>query len=254
MAIKQIWTDIDGVRVGILKDWRFNPVTTVQRTTLGGLLNAAHVGLFAFDTTLMQGFYWDGTQWVSGVAPITGAMSYKGGYGNLTTAPGTSANGDTYVVTTAGTLTWAGITFSPSADVQVGDMLVRRSATEWDVIQGNAVQSSETVAGIIEIATQAEVNAGTDDVRAVTPLKLATYVSNQGLAKVYFASGVTLVANTPFTVSHNLNIQNKDAFVISVKDSAGSEVGVDVDSVNVNSLTVESSIAASNVTITVIGR
>jgi hypothetical protein len=34
--------------------------------------------------------------------------------------------------------------------------------------------ASETVAGKIEIATQAEVTAGTDDVRAVTPLKLAS--------------------------------------------------------------------------------
>lgn len=34
--------------------------------------------------------------------------------------------------------------------------------------------SSETAAGKIEIATQAEVATGTDDVRAVTPLKLAT--------------------------------------------------------------------------------
>lgn len=34
--------------------------------------------------------------------------------------------------------------------------------------------ASETVAGKIEIATQAEVTTGTDDVRAITPLKLAT--------------------------------------------------------------------------------
>lgn len=34
--------------------------------------------------------------------------------------------------------------------------------------------SSETVSGLIEIATQAEVTTGTDDLRAVTPLKLAT--------------------------------------------------------------------------------
>lgn len=34
--------------------------------------------------------------------------------------------------------------------------------------------SSETVSGIIEIATQTETNTGTDDVRAVTPLKLQT--------------------------------------------------------------------------------
>ena len=116
------------------------------------------------------------------------------------------------------------------------------------------VATASSVAGIIELATQAETNTGTDDARAVTPLKLATYVSNQALAKVYFASALSLVANTPLTISHNLNLQNKDAFVISVKDSAGSEVGVDVDSVNVNSLTLESSIAATNVTVTVVGR
>ena len=34
--------------------------------------------------------------------------------------------------------------------------------------------ASETVKGIIEIATQAETNTGTDDVRAITPLKAAT--------------------------------------------------------------------------------
>lgn len=38
--------------------------------------------------------------------------------------------------------------------------------------------ASETASGIAEIATQAEVNAGTDDLRFVTPLKLATYVGN----------------------------------------------------------------------------
>lgn len=36
--------------------------------------------------------------------------------------------------------------------------------------------ASETVAGILELATQAEVNTGTDDLRAVTPLKLATAI------------------------------------------------------------------------------
>lgn len=34
--------------------------------------------------------------------------------------------------------------------------------------------SSETVSGIVELATQAETNTGTDDVRAVTPLKFQT--------------------------------------------------------------------------------
>lgn len=253
MAIKQFYHDIDGVKVGILKDWRVNPLTTGQRTTLGGTLNASHKGLPVFDTTLNQVFYWDGAAWVSGTAPVTGAMTYKGTYSDLVNAPGTSANGDTYFITTAGTLTWAGITFNPSPIVQVGDLVVRRDATNWDVVQGNSLPASETAQGIIEIATQAETNAGTDDARAVTPLKVATYITNQGLSKTYFASGVVLVANTPLTVNHNLNLQNRDSFIISVKDG-NSEVGVDVDSVNVNSLTIEASIAVASCTVVVIGR
>lgn len=254
MAISQVWTDIEGMKVGILKDWKHNPLTTAERTTLSALLNSAHVGLQCFDTTELLNYYWNGTAWTTGVAQVTGAMNYKGAYSNLTTAPGTSATGDTYVMTAAGTLSWAGITFNPSAQVQVGDMIVRRSATVWDVVQGNDLPASETVQGNIQIATQAIVNAGTDDTQAITPLKLKTAITAQALAKTYFASAITLVANTAFTVTHNLNLQNKDAFVVSVKDSTGSEVGVDIDSVGVNSLTITAGIAATNVTVTVIGR
>lgn len=38
--------------------------------------------------------------------------------------------------------------------------------------------ASETVKGIAELATQAETNAGVDDLRIVTPLKMVTYVTN----------------------------------------------------------------------------
>ncbi len=42
------------------------------------------------------------------------------------------------------------------------------------VVKLSPASASETVSGIIEIATQAETNTGTDDDRAVTPLKMAT--------------------------------------------------------------------------------
>jgi hypothetical protein len=44
-----------------------------------------------------------------------------------------------------------------------------------DVIPVSGPQATETVQGIAEIADQAEVDAGTDDERFVTPLKLATF-------------------------------------------------------------------------------
>jgi len=44
-----------------------------------------------------------------------------------------------------------------------------------DVVSTNPAQATETVAGIAEIADQAEVDAGTDDERFVTPLKLTAF-------------------------------------------------------------------------------
>lgn len=71
---------------------------------------------------------------------------------------------------------WYGI--SPFDGMQVYDKntnsVLTFNGTAWGAA-GSAPSASETVEGIIEIATQAETNAGTDDQRAVTPLKLATW-------------------------------------------------------------------------------
>ncbi len=48
---------------------------------------------------------------------------------------------------------------------------------KWQIEGRSAVAASETIAGIAEIATQSEVNTGTDDARIVTPLKLAAFTS-----------------------------------------------------------------------------
>ena len=248
MAEKPIYTDLNGQKINKLVDFRLNPLTTALRTTLAGTLNATHEGLPVFDTDLNQMFYWDGAAFVSGVSPITGAMTYKGAYSNLTTEPASALVGDTYVFTSAGTLTWAGITFSPSAVVQINDLIIKRSATEWDVIQGNSVNASESLAGIIELATQSETNTGTDDVRAVTPLKLAQNLATRGTPKSFIQTGITLVANTGFTISFPTTASNKDAFIVSVKDSAGSEIILDVDAVNTAGFTITSSVAATGIT------
>src|SRR3990167_2324944 len=55
------------------------------------------------------------------------------------------------------------------------DALYMFNGTSWVVLIPN---SSETVKGIIEIATEAETITGTDDTRAVTPLKLTSWWTN----------------------------------------------------------------------------
>ena len=60
--------------------------------------------------------------------------------------------------------------------------------------------ATETTAGKIEIATQAETDAGTDDQRAITPLKLKTW----SLAPKRYAADVGDGSNTSYTITHNL--------------------------------------------------
>jgi len=88
--------------------------------------------------------------------------------------------GDPFVVTTDGIV--------DSIQYRIGDMVIANidnpstsSSSDWVSIQSNIDLASEATPGIIEIATQAETDAGTDDSRAITPLKLETYISNNDL-------------------------------------------------------------------------
>ena len=61
--------------------------------------------------------------------------------------------------------------------------------------------ATETTAGIAEIATQAETNTGTDDLRFITPLKLATNSSS----KKFQSSQQTITLGGQLTIPHGLS-------------------------------------------------
>lgn len=246
MATKEFYHDIDLVKLSELKNFRVHNVTTSARGTLGGTLSTTHKGLSVWDTDLSSLWIWNGSAFVS-PGGVAGAMTFKGVVAFGAAEPSSPANGDYYVFNSAGTNTW-----NSSDVVQVGDSAVW-NGTDWSFIQGNVLAASESVAGIIEIATQAETNTGTDDVRAVTPLKLATYATGKAFAKVYYAGSLTLVANTPLTVTHSLALQNRNAFVCKVVDISHSEVSVDIDSVDVNSFTITSAVAGTGYQVCVVG-
>ncbi len=246
MATKSFYHDIDLEKLSELKNFRVHNITTAAKTTLGSGLSTTHKGLSVWDTDLSTLWIWNGSAFVS-PGSVAGAMTFKGVVAFGAAEPGSPATGDYYVFNTAGTNTW-----NTSDVVQIGDSVVW-DGTNWQFIQGNVLAASETIAGVIEIATQAETNTGTDDVRAVTPLKLATYATTKAFAKTYYAGSLTLVANTPLTVTHSLALQNRNAFTCKVVDSSHSEVSVDIDSVDVNSLTITSAIAGSGYQICVVG-
>jgi hypothetical protein len=103
----------------------------------------------------------------------------------------------------------------------------------WTSFQTAAPAASETVSGIAEIATQAETDAGTDDLRIVTPLKLATY---SGRAK-RFNQTVGDGSATSITVTHNLGTK---AVAVDISEVGGSfrEVITEIQKTTTNSITV----------------
>lgn len=73
----------------------------------------------------------------------------------------------------------------------------------------SAPAASESTAGIAELATQTEVNTGTDDARIVTPLKLASYSGR----KLKYAANVGDNSATSIAVTHNLGTLDVSVYV-----------------------------------------
>lgn len=253
---QSFYSDIALHRVSQITDFRVHNVTTTQRDALAAVLGAPNEGLHVWDTTLKQQFYWNGTEFINGVAgtSMPGAMVYKGTITDDANAPAAPDVGYVYVWdTTSATLAWAGQTFSPDASVQKGDQIIYRGANVWDIFQADLNPASQTDSGYSRFGTQPEVNAATATDLGVSPATLQGFVDARAFGKVYFNSAINTTALTPFTVTHNLNLQNKDSFVISIKNSAGAEITLDVVSATVNTLTITSSVSLSNLKVTVIG-
>lgn len=177
---------------------------------------------------------------------------------------GTKA-GDYWYVTTAGTT--GGVAFN------VGDVIIAKVnnasttlASDWVQLEVNRDQATETVLGLVEIATQtetndgvndtaavtpaklagrtatesrtgiaeiatqAETNTGTDDARIVTPLKLKT-----NLATYKYAANVTVTTAGNYTVTHNLGTTD---VIVRVADSNAETVLCDVTATSANVVTL----------------
>lgn len=147
--------------------------------------------------------------------------------------------GDYWYVTVAGTT--GGVAFN------VGDVIIAKVnnasttlASDWIQLEVNRDQATETTLGLVKIATQTQVNAGTDDNTAVTPLKLMTYLN---AAVGGFAANIGDGTNTSYTVTHNLN--TRDVTIALYDNATYSEVITDVAVTTVNTITVAFAAAPS---------
>ena len=245
---------VDFLAVGELENARIHNLATVARTGLSAGLSAANAGLIVYDTDLDTLFTWDGAQWNAVSTPaIDGDVIFKGTVDASTSldAQAEAVKGYQYLVSVGGNAAMTGITFSPSDEVEPGDIILFTSAATAAVIERNNVPATEIVEGNVRLATQAEANAGTVDDAAITPKTLAGALKANSIAKAHFET-VSLAALTPKTITHGLGLVNKDAFTINTM-KGGQQVNVRVDSVDANSLTLTSILAQTGVAVTVIG-
>lgn len=118
----------------------------------------------------------------------------------------------------------------------------------WVAFGNVAPAASETVQGIAELATQAETDAGTDDLRIVTPLKLKTWSGAPRKYSVLFGDGTA----TQYDLTHNLNTRNVGAIVFI--ESSGETIECQITRTSVNVVRINTNTApASNAYRLVVG-
>lgn len=216
--------------------------------------SVATKGRFVYNTVASRMQYDDGVaiQSIATLTDIVGGLNFKGGYNVLTNVPdlvtpiaGAVKKGDYYVVTTGGTFFGQTLEIGDSLFARIDDPAL---LVDWVLIQGNTVNASETVAGVIRIGTQGEVDAGTLDTVAVTPLKLK---NASFLAKKYVSGSTAVGSATPVTITHGLGNLSPQ---VSIKDVAtGQIVELAVNNFTLTTCDVTKNGTSANVIVTVVG-
>lgn len=247
-----------GAQAGLMSTAHFNDLTNATSlNTPNTLVERDASGDFAANDLTTNAVIINET--IDGLTPLNHAV-HKG-YVDALVASGTriigsidcslnpdypvSVAGDTYYVSVAGRI---GGGAGPLIDV--GDMIISvvdslggtdaAVGSDWIIVEHNITGASETVAGVIEIATQAEVNTGTDDLRAVTPLKLVTYVASQ-ISGGKHGADVGNGAATSIVVNHALGTIDVH---VQIKDNSTLElVECDVDITDANNITLTFNVA-----------
>lgn len=129
----------------------------------------------------------------------------------------------------------------------------RWSGSTYVEISSSPAQATESTAGIAAIATQAEVNTGTNDTKFVTPLKLATLLSG----KVISANNTALTASSgvvTWNITNSIGTTSVlvQVFEIATNTQVMAEVAVTASTITIK-MNSTANIAANTYRAVVIG-
>jgi hypothetical protein len=208
----------------------------LNNATIGSNSDMTKGGSFQYNGTRLEYYNGSSVQQVadlSDISAVTGGLILQTGYDASTNTPditdGSALKGFFWVVETAGSFL--------GESVQVGDSLIAKvdaagaSIGDWLIIQGNVVIATDSVDGIVRLATQAEVDAGTEGGAVV--LTPATFAASSQLADINNSiSGLTddkLSRNGSQVMSGSLDMDGNDISNVNSFIAGG---------VNTNGLTV----------------
>jgi hypothetical protein len=189
-----------GAGTDTLDDVTSRGASTTNAITVGGVTVGTEYSLPAADGSPNQFLKTDGAGSLSFAAlDVTGGLVYQGAF-NATAGTPSIANaekGDFYVIDTAGTIY--------GQDWNVGDHLLINedmggsiTNSKIDKIDNTETPASETVAGVIEIATNAEATAASETNKALVPSNISSIALssfNDDLSYLSSGDNVSLLTN-----------------------------------------------------------
>ena len=189
-----------GVGTDNLDDVTTRGATTTNAITVGGVTIGTEYSLPAADGSSNQYLKTDGAGTLSFAAlDVTGGLVYQGAF-NATAGTPSIANaekGDFYVIDTAGSLY--------GQDWNIGDHLLINedmggtiTNSKIDKIDNTETPASETVAGVIEIATNLEAQGASVNNKALVPSNISSIALssfNDDLSYLSSGDNVSLLTN-----------------------------------------------------------
>lgn len=176
---------------------------------------------------------------IANIGNLEGAFA-AGSSTDFPVGAGGTIKGDYWYVTSAGTV--------QGVVLNIGDVIIANkdnasvtSSLDWIFLESNRDQATESILGVIRLATQSETNAGVDDTTAVTPLKLKNFIDTRVGG---FAANIGNGSATSYVVNHSLN--TIDVIVMIKDNSTLEEVIADVVITDANNITVSFATAPAN--------